>query len=315
MIAWAPSWSWIITANALLGVSQGLSWSMTVIMKIDLVGAERRGFAMGLNESAGYVAVALAALGSGFAAARWGLRLGPAYVGIAIAVLGLLLTVLFVRDTSAHVRLEAKTVGSAEGDGLTLSTVLRRSLWRDRKLFSVSQAGFINNLNDGMAWGLFPILFAGAGLPLGEVALLAAVYPAVWGLGQLVTGAFSDRWGRKRPIVIGMILQGAALSAIALSRERGAWIFELVALGLGTALVYPALLAAVGDLAAPSWRSAAIGVYRLWRDLGYVAGALLAGYLADVLGMGAAILFVGAITAVSGVIVSLRFSERKTGAV
>jgi MFS family permease len=310
MIGWAPSWSWIVAANALLGVSQGLAWSMTVIMKIDLVGPRRRGLAMGLNEFAGYLAVALAALASGAAAARWGLRAGPAYLGVGIATVGLLVTALWVRDTSAHARLEETTRGGDPG-GVSLARVLRRSLWADRRLFSVSQAGFANNLNDGLAWGLFPLFFAGAGLPLGDVALLVAVYPAVWGLGQLATGALSDRWGRKWPIVVGMTVQGGALLAIALTRSMGAWFAELALLGVGTALVYPALLAAVGDIARPSWRSAAIGVYRLWRDLGYVAGALLAGVLADALGMAAAVGWVGAITVASGAVVLLRFTETR----
>ena len=315
LLAWAPSWWWIIAANALLGVSQGLTWSMTVIMKIDLVGPRRRGIAMGLNESAGYLAVALAALASGYAAARWGLRAGPAYLGMTISAAGLLLTALWVRDTSGHARVEEAAQPGKPGEGLSLMQVLRRSLWSNRGLFSVSQAGFVNNLNDGLAWGLFPLYFTAAGLPLRVVALLVAIYPAVWGIGQLGTGALSDRWGRKWPIAVGMALQGGALIAIALTRGAAAWAVELVALGVGTALVYPALLAAVGDIARPSWRSAAVGVYRLWRDLGYVAGALLAGVLADALGMGVAIAVVGAITGASGAVVLIRFNEtRNVGA-
>jgi MFS family permease len=312
LIAWAPSWSWIVAANALLGVSQGLTWSMTVLMKIDLVGPRRRGLAMGLNEFAGYVAVALAALASGYAAAQWGLRAGPAYLGVAISLGGLVLSTAWVRDTSAHAQLEQSLHDAlAEAERPTLGAVLRRSLWSDARLFSVSQAGFVNNLNDGLAWGIFPLWFAAAGLPLPRIALLAAVYPAVWGFGQLASGALSDRWGRKWPIAAGMALQGVALVAVALARGWATWAAALVLLGSGTALVYPALLAAVGDIARPSWRSAAVGVYRLWRDLGYVAGALLAGVLADALGMGAAITVVGVLTAASGVVVALRFEETR----
>jgi MFS family permease len=311
IIGWAPTWSWILVANALLGASQGLAWSMTVLMKIDLVGPARRGLAMGLNESAGYVSVALASLLSGFAAGRWGLRAGPSYLGVAIAVAGLLLSVGFVRDTTGHVRLEqAERVGSSSATaGPRLFQIFRRSLWADAGLFSVSQAGFVNNLNDGLAWGLFPLYFAASGLPLREVAALVAIYPAVWGLGQLVTGPLSDRWGRKWLIVTGMTLQGLALLALAYTSGGAAWGLELAALGVGTALVYPALLAAVGDMALPSWRSAAVGVYRLWRDLGYVAGALIAGLLADLLGTGEAIAIVGGLTIASAALVGIRFTE------
>jgi MFS family permease len=314
LIAWAPSWFWIVAANALLGVSQGFTWSMTVIMKIDLVGPRRRGFAMGLNEFAGYVAVAVAALASGFAAAEWGLRAGPAYLGIAISLAGLLASALWVRDTSAHVHLEESGGGHPpEAQPPSLGAVLRRSLSGDRRFFSVCQAGFVNNLNDGLAWGLFPLFFAASGLPLASIALLAAVYPAVWGVAQLGTGALSDRWGRKRPIVVGMALQGAALVAVPFTRRAELWGAQLALLGVGTALVYPALLAAVGDLARPSWRSTAVGVYRLWRDLGYVAGALLAGALADLVGMGAAITAVGVLTVASGAALLIRFDEARPG--
>ncbi len=311
-VGWAPSWAWIVAANALLGVSQGLAWSMTVVMKIDLAGPRRRGFAMGLNEFAGYLAVAVASLASGFAAARWGLRAGPAYLGVAVACVGLFLAAVFVRDTSAHARVEdATTGGAAAGPRLRLGQVLRRSLWSDRRLFSVSQAGFVNNLNDGLAWGIFPLFFRAAGLPLRDVAVLVAAYPAVWGVGQLATGALSDRWGRKWLIVAGMTLQGVSLLAIAATEGFAPWGLELAALGVGTALVYPALLAAVGDIARPSWRSTAVGVYRLWRDLGYVAGAVVAGVLADLAGMGAAIAAVGIITIASGVVVVIRFADSR----
>ncbi|MDQ6887959.1 MAG: MFS transporter, partial [Gemmatimonadota bacterium] len=280
LIMWAPSWWWIVGANALLGVNQGLAWSATVVMKIDLVGPRHRGLAMGLNESAGYVAVAIAALGSGLAASNLGLRAGPAYLGLAICTSGLALSWLFVRDTSAHVELEDAHPSDVNARP-RLAQMLRQSVWSDRGLFSASQAGFMNNLNDGLAWGLFPLLFVASGLSIQEMSAMAAIYPAVWGICQLGTGALSDRWGRRWLIVAGMLVQGVALVVIALSRRPGAWGVALVALGIGTALVYPTLLAAVGDIARPSWRGAMVGVYRLWRDLGYVAGALLAGLVAD----------------------------------
>lgn len=310
LILWAPRWEWIVAANALLGVSQGFTWSTTVIMKIDLVGPKRRGLAMGLNEFAGYVALAAAALLSGFAAARWGLRAGPAFLGLGIVCCGSLISFLLVRDTTEHARLEQRRFEVlSDHDRPRLSTVLRRSLWSDRALSSLNQAGFANNLNDGLAWGLFPIFFGAAELTIRQVAGMVAIYPAVWGVCQLWTGALSDRWGRKSPIVIGMMLQGFALLGMTLTQNVAAWASALVLLGVGTALVYPALLAAVGDIAKPSWRGTAIGVYRLWRDLGYVAGAVVAGIVADALGVAAAIAVVGVITIGSGVIVAARFNE------
>jgi MFS family permease len=310
LLLWAPAWWWIVGANALLGVSQGLTWSTTVIMKIDLVGPRQRGFAMGLNECAGYVAVALAAFASAIVADRYGLRAGPAYLGIAIAITGLALSFFFVRETQGHAALEDRGHAAiGPDDRPTLMHLLRRSLWSHRGLFSVSQAGFVNNLNDGLAWGIFPILFVAGGLSLRHAAILAALYPAVWGVSQLGTGALSDRWGRKWLLVAGMCIQGLALVSIAVTRGLVEWSVALVALGIGTALVYPTLLAAVGDIARPSWRGTAIGVYRLWRDLGYVAGALLAGVLADAFGVATAIGAVGVITMASGLLVAVRFDE------
>jgi MFS family permease len=308
LILWAPSWWWIVGANALLGINQGLTWSTTVVMKIDLVGPRRRGFAMGLNESAGYVAVSIAALGSGFAATSFGLRAGPAYLGLAICTVGLLLSWLFVRETSAHVELE-EARRSSVSERPRLAQLLRQSLWSDRGLFSISQAGFVNNLNDGLAWGIFPLLFIASGLSVREMSAMAAIYPATWGICQLGTGALSDRWGRRWLIVAGMIVQGIALVSMALTRGPIAWSIALVALGIGTALVYPTLLAAVGDIARPSWRAVMVGVYRLWRDLGYVAGALLAGVIADAFGVATAIGAIGVMTVASGVIFGIRFRE------
>jgi MFS family permease len=309
LILWAQNWWWIVAANALLGVNQGLTWSTTVIMKIDLVGPRRRGLAMGLNEFSGYLALAGAGILSGFAASRYGLRGGTAYPGIVIAATGLLLS-WFVKETAGHVRLEASQhSGGSTHERPHLATVLARSMWADAGLFSASQAGFVNNLNDGLAWGVFPLMFVASGLTLRETSLLAAVYPATWSICQLATGPLSDRWGRKRPIVAGMVLQGIALIVMTQVSGFGAWSGALVALGVGTALVYPSLLAAIGDIAHPSWRGVAVGVYRLWRDFGYVAGALVAGVLVDALGTSPAIAIVGAVTIGSGIVVAIRFHE------
>jgi MFS family permease len=310
LILWARDWWWIVGANALLGVNQGLTWSMTVVMKIDLVGPRRRGLAMGLNEFAGYGAVAATGILSGVAAGHYGLRGGAAYPGLLIAFGGLLLS-LFVRDTSEHVRLESSGHQGDLGRAArpSLATILRRSLWSDAGLFSLSQAGLINNLNDALAWGLFPLLFIQSGLSVGDTSLLAAVYPAAWSFFQLAVGPLSDRWGRKRPLVGGMVLQGLALVAITALHGFGAWAGALTVLGIGTALVYPTLIAAIGDLAHPSWRGVAVGVYRLWRDLGYVMGALLAGALTDAFNPSIAIRVVGVLTLVSGLVVAMRLPE------
>jgi MFS family permease len=312
LVIWAPSWSWIIGANVLLGINQGLAWSTTVIMKIDLVGPGRRGFAMGLNEAAGYLAVALAALASGLVAEAFGLRPEPFYLGIAFSTIGLALTVLFVKDTLGHVGVEA---AQEEGTAAAPSarTVFADVSIRDPALSSVSQAGLVNNLNDGMAWGVFPLLFAAGGLGLAEIGLLTFMYPATWGLAQLWTGGLSDRVGRKPLIVAGMLLQALALVAIGSLTGFAAWLTASLALGFGTALVYPTLLAAIGDVAGPLWRGSAVGVYRLWRDTGYAVGALIAGFVADRLGLEAAILVVAALTLLSGLQVLWRMPETLPG--
>lgn len=304
LLMWAPTWAWILAANVLLGVSQGFTWSTTVIMKIDLVGPERRGFAMGLNEAAGYGAVALSALATAQIAQAYGLRPQPFYLGIAFAGLGFLLSALAVRETKHHADHEQRQSGEAELP--SAREVFWRTTWKHPQLRAVTQAGLVNNLNDGLAWGLLPLLFTKAGLGLGQVGALAATYPAVWGVSQLVTGGLSDRVGRKSLIVGGMLLQGLALVATAfvpgltLDHRFTAWMGCAVALGLGTAMVYPTLLAAIGDVTGPSWRGSAVGVYRLWRDLGYVAGAILAGLVSDRFGMPAAVVTVGVLTAASG---------------
>jgi MFS family permease len=312
LLMWAPSWGWVLFANALLGVSQGLTWSTTVIMKIDLAGPERRGLAMGLNEFAGYFAVAGSALATGFIAARYGLRPEPFYLGVAFVALGLLLSVLVVRETSHHVTAEARLHGELPSGGTpTQREVFWRTSLLDRNLSSVSQAGLVNNLNDGMAWGLFPLFFTAAGLDLGRIGTLAAIYPATWGIAQLVTGAWSDRVGRKWLIAGGMWVQAAGIALVVVSSGFTGFAAGGVLLGAGTAMVYPTLLAAIGDVAHPSWRASAVGVYRLWRDLGYAIGALLAGAVADALGVPAAMWLVAAMTLASGVVVAVRMTETR----
>ncbi len=307
ILMWAPSWGWITVANLLLGINQGLCWSTTVIMKIDLVGPQRRGLAMGLNEFAGYFAVAITALASGYIAAAYGLRPAPFYMGIGIAGAGLLLSVFFVRETHGHARHEAKGQGGAVN--VPFKEIFARTSYRDPNLFSCSQAGMVNNLNDGMAWGLFPLFFAAANLSVERIAVLAATYPAGWGLCQLFTGALSDRVGRKWMIACGMWVQAGGIGLIAAASSFSPWMTGAVLLGVGTAMVYPTLLAAIGDVVHPSWRASAVGVYRLWRDAGYAFGALLSGIIADLLGVVWAIAAVGALTFASGLVVALRMSE------
>jgi MFS family permease len=318
LIIWAPTWNWVVAANLLLGLNQGLAWSTTVVMKIDLAGPRQRGLAMGLNEFAGYLAVAGAALVAGLLAERFGYRPAPFYFGLGIAVTGLALTVLFVKDTTAHVLEEHRSYSQNGAPPTPQRTSMRQVVsyvtWRNPALASVSQAGLVNNLNDGLAWGLFPVFFAAGGLDLKRISVLAFVYPAVWGILQLATGPLSDYWGRKWFIATGMLVQGAALAAIALRDDPGAfgwWVGSCALLGLGTAMVYPTLLAAIGDVVPPLWRGSAIGVYRLWRDLGYVVGAITAGVLADAFGMRAAILAVALATGISGLIVVARMPETR----
>jgi MFS family permease len=307
MLMWAPSWGWITVANLLLGINQGLCWSTTVIMKIDLVGPQRRGLAMGLNEFSGYLAVSLAALATGYIAAAYGLRPAPFYLGVGFVVLGLILSIFFVRETHGHARHEAKGQGGAVS--VPFKEIFARTSYRDPNLFSCSQAGMVNNLNDGMAWGLFPLFFAAAHLSVERIAILAAAYPAVWGICQLFTGAISDHIGRKWMIACGMWVQAGGIALIAATRSFAPWLAGAVLLGVGTAMVYPTLLAAIGDVAHPSWRASAVGVYRLWRDAGYAFGALLAGVIADALGIVWAIAAVGVLTLASGLVVALRMSE------
>ncbi len=312
LLMWAPTWGWVIAANVLLGINQGLTWSTTVIMKIDLVGPAKRGLAMGFNEAAGYGAVAITALATGFIAANHGLRPAPFYLGIAYAGLGIALSTAFVRETRGHARHEAAnhpaTVDGLSGD-MTTGQVFLLTSFKEKALSSCSQAGMVNNLNDGLAWGLFPLYFAAAGLSVSRIGILAALYPAVWGLGQLVTGGLSDRIGRKWLIAGGMLTQAVAIATIAATTGFWIWAASAMLLGAGTAMVYPTLLAAIGDVAHPTWRARSVGVYRLWRDGGFAIGALLAGVIADRLGLSAAIYTVAAITAASGLIVAVRMYE------
>jgi MFS family permease len=317
IIMFAPSWSWVVFANVLLGINQGLCWSTTVIMKIDLVGPRQRGLAMGLNEFAGYLAVSLSALATGYIAAGYGLRPAPFLPGLLFAGLGLFLSFFSVRETKPYAQLEARGEASPPNRSSRVQTeapksnsepsftqILLLTSWKDRALFSASQAGMINNLNDGMVWGLVPIFLAGAGLSLEQIGLIAATYPGVWGLSQLFTGALSDRWGRKWLIAAGMWMQALGIGIFVIGQSFWSWFLGAVLLGLGTAMVYPTLLAAISDVAHPDWRASAVGVYRLWRDGGYAVGALMAGLLADVFGIPAAMAGIGGLTFLSGLIVA-----------
>ena len=300
ILLWAPSWGWVVFANVLLGVNQGFAWTMTVVMKVDLVGPRQRGLALGINESAGYAAVSLAAFGSGW----WIAEHSPDGVflsGFALAVIGLLLSWIFVRDTSGHLKTEVAGFQREVEAPPSFGSVLRQVSWSNPRMLAVSQAGLVNNLNDGLAWGLLPLFFLAADVDVAHTALLVSIYPLVWGLGQLGTGALADKIGRLLPITIGMLLQGSSLLLVAFAPGPGWYLPAMIGQGLGTALVYPAFLAVISDEAAPSWRASALGVYRLWRDGGYVVGAVLAGLLADTLGMGPSIGSIGAITLASGI--------------
>lgn len=307
LIIFAPSWGWIILANVLLGINQGLCWSTTVIMKIDLVGPKQRGLALGLNEFSGYVAVSLSALATGYIASTYALRPEPFYLGIAFALLGLIFSVFFVQETHQHAKKEALQAHQ-KGASRSFREVFALTSWKDRTLFSVSQAGLVNNLNDGMVWGILPIFLA-ASLSLERIGIVAAVYPAVWGLGQLVTGVLSDRLGRKWLIVSGLWIQAAGILMVVLVNSFALWVAAAALMGWGTALVYPTLLAAISDVAHPNWRASAVGVYRLWRDSGYAIGALLSGIIADLFGMSSAIASIGALTALAGLVVAFQMSE------
>ncbi len=311
LLMWAPNWNWVLAANLFLGISQGLTWSTTVIMKIDLVGAKQRGLAMGLNEFAGYLAVALSALATGFVASHFSLRPEPFYLGVGYVVIGTFLSLVGIRDTKNHVTLESQSLAKSNQDipHVSQKEIFLRTTLEDRNLSSITQAVFVNNLNDGMAWGLFPIFFASFGLSLEEIGWLAAIYPATWGIFQLWTGHLSDLWGRKGLITWGMWIQALGIAATLWSQQFLGFVLGGALLGLGTAMVYPTLLAAIGDVTHPSWRATSVGVYRFWRDFGYAIGALISGFVADYFGINSAIGLVAALTLLSGIIVKLRMSE------
>ncbi|WP_410877736.1 MFS transporter [Myroides sp. DW712] len=315
LLAYGPSWNWILFANILLGVSQGLAWSMTVNMKIDLVGSKSRGLAMGLNEAAGYGAVGFTALVTGFIASRYGLRPEPFYLGIAYTIIGLLLSIFVVRDTRKYAQLEAslikQTNSGEESHQPNLWWVFKETSFKNKNLFSISQAGLINNLNDGMSWGVFPLLFMSMGVGLEGVGWIKAVYPVVWGVGQIATGPLTDKWGRKPLIVWGMFVQvlGHIVIGLELFDPLTAGLIGSILLGIGTAMVYPALLAAVSDAAHPTWRASSLGVYRFWRDMGYAVGALMAGIVGNYFGLIWAVHLAGIITLLSGIVVWIRMKE------
>jgi MFS family permease len=307
----APAWWWIDLANVLLGANQALAWSMTVIMKVDLVGPRRRGLALGLNEFAGYFAVGVTSWVTGYLAAQYALRPQPFYLGIVIALLGLGLSLLFVQETLGHVRLEA--AGGAAGAGAvqpSLGHIFFLTSIGNASLFAACQAGLVNNLNDGMSWGLYPLFFAAFGLGVESIGVIKAVYPGVWGLLQIATGPLSDRVGRKALIAGGMAVQAGGIWLTVLGASYAAWLAGAALQGLGTAMVYPTLLAAITDHAHPTWRATSLGVYRFWRDLGYAVGALLSGVVADLFGFAAAIHLVAALTLASGIVVAVVMAER-----
>jgi MFS family permease len=310
MIMLAPSWGWIVAANVLLGINQGLAWSMTLLMKIDLVGPRGRGLAVGLNEFAGYLAVGLTALATGYLASAYGLRPEPFYLGVGYVVLGLLVSALLVQDTGEHIRLEMVSY-APEPDTLSFREVFAITSLKDRNLFACSQAGLVNNFNDGMSWGVFPIFFSAFGLGVGRIGILKAIYPVVWGLLQVATGPLSDRLGRKWLMVGGMWVQAGGIFVTVVGRNFAWWVLGSILLGLGTAMAYPALIAAVSDNSHPSWRARSLSVYRFWRDLGYAVGALSAGIIADTLGLSIAIGSVGLLTFLSGVIVAVSMREKR----
>jgi MFS family permease len=305
LIIYAPEWWWVDLANVLLGANQAMAWSMTVIMKIDLVGPKRRGLALGLNEFAGYFAVGVMSWITGYIAGHYALRPHPFYLGIAISVIGLLMSILVIRETRGHVALESRSEPAASGSRApSLGRIFYVTSLGNVSLFAACQAGLVNNLNDGMSWGLYPLYFAALGLGVQRIGVVKAVYPVCWGLLQIATGPLSDRWGRKGLIAWGMIIQAAGIWITVLVPAYGVWIVAAALQGLGTAMVYPTLLAAITDHAHPTWRASSLGVYRFWRDLGYAVGALLSGLVADLVGLEAAIHLVAALTLASGLVVA-----------
>ncbi len=310
ILMFAPSWSWIIAANVLLGINQGLTWSSTVVMKIDLVGEKQRGFAMGLNEFAGYIAVAIVAFLTGWIASEYGIRPYPFYLGIGLVIMGLVGSIFYIKDTKHHV---AKETVSNTVPGL--KNIFWDTTWKDKNLGSVTQAGLINNLNDGMAWGIFPILLATKGFTIGEIGIITAIYPAVWGIGQLFTGRMADKFCKKDMLYIGMFLQGIALIVFVWANTMLHFIILSSVLGWGTAMVYPTFLATVAENTNPQDRAKSIGIFRLWRDLGYAIGAILTGIIADLISINASIIFIGLLTLASAFIIRYRMKCKSDGTV
>ncbi len=310
MLMFAPSWNWIIAANVLLGIHQGLTWSSTVVMKIDLVGEKQRGFAMGLNEFAGYISVAIVAFLTGWIASEYGIRPYPFYLGIGLVLFGLVGSIFFIKDTKHHVAKE--TISNTIP---RLKNIFWETTWKNKNLGSVTQAGLINNLNDGMAWGIFPILLATKGFTIGEIGIVTAIYPAVWGLGQLFTGRMADEFCKKDMLYIGMFLQAIALIVLVWANTMFHFIILSSILGWGTAMVYPTFLATIAENTNPQDRAKSIGIFRLWRDLGYAIGAILTGLIADIININAAIVFIGLLTLVSSLIIQYRMRCKAGGSV
>ena len=305
VLMWGNRWEWIIAANVLLGIHQGLTWSSTVVMKIDLVGEKQRGFAMGLNEFAGYIAVAIVAYLTGYIASEYGLRPYPFYVGIGLTVLGLLTSWIFIKDTRKHVAVETKTTSVKR-----LKNIFWSTTWKDKNLGSVTQAGLINNLNDGMAWGLLPVLLVAKHFDLKQIGIVTAVYPGVWGIGQLITGRMADKYCKKDMLFTGMLLQGLVLFFLPFASQYWQYILLAALLGWGTAMVYPTFLATVAENTNPADRAQSLGVFRFWRDLGYAIGAAITGIIADWFGINVSIIVIGILTAFSAVIIYYRMKCR-----
>lgn len=305
IIIYAENWSWIIAANMLLGVSQGLTWSSTVVMKMDLVGEKQRGLAMGINEFAGYLAVGIVAFLTSFIAEKYGVRPYPFYIGIAISVLGLLLTIIWVKDTKKFVAQEAQNSAISKTENIFLTTT-----FKDKNLSSVTQAGLVNNLNDGMIWGLLPILLLQLKLSTQNIGIITAIYPSVWGIGQLFTGKLSDIYSKKKMLFWGMFLQGIAIILLIFVKEFYLLAILSAFLGIGTALVYPTFLSTIAQVTNPTQRAESIGTFRLWRDLGYAFGAIISGITADIFGLPIAIAFIGIITIFSAFIIQIRMDKK-----
>ena len=305
ILIYANHWNWVVVANVLLGISQGFTWSSTIVMKIDLVGEKNRGLAMGLNEFAGYFAVGIVAFLTGYIADNYGITPYPFYLGIGIAVIGLLSSILLVKDTRMFMHKESKTVKTEQ-----LSNVFIETSFKNKTLSSITQAGLVNNLNDGMIWGLLPMVLLSLNYSTENIGIIAAIYPTVWGLGQLFTGKMADHYSKKAMLFWGMLLQGVAIILIPYSEG----FYELATisaiLGLGTAIVYPTFLAAIADATSPNQRAESIGAFRLWRDLGYAIGAIVSGVTADVLGIEYAILLIGLITILSSLVIKIRMPKR-----